>query len=53
MIGVDEADNDRSVVLGNSGIVLTARISEPSARDGDGRTLGMDNVLGFVLDEVL
>jgi hypothetical protein len=46
---VDDADEDKSVLLCNSGIVLTTRISEASAGDGDDRidedTYGIDNVL--------
>jgi hypothetical protein len=44
-------------LLCNSGIVLTARISEPSAGDGDDKTeeeaFGIDNVLLLLLDIVV
>jgi hypothetical protein len=44
-------------LLCNSGIVLTARISEPSAGDGDDKTeeetFGIDNVLLLLLDVVV
>ena len=50
IVGVDEADDDdKSILLCNSGIVLTARMSEPSAGDGDDKSeaelLGTDNIL--------
>jgi len=57
MIGVDDADDDRSLLLCNSGIVLTARISDPSEGEGDDNideeALGIDNVLLLVLVVVI
>lgn len=50
IVGVEEADDGSSLLFCNSGIVLTARISDTSVGDdgddaSDEETLGIDNVL--------
>lgn len=52
---MDEADKDRWVLLCNSGIVLTARISDPSAGEdrAEDDALGTDKVLLLVVVAVI